>query len=85
MLIKYKLHVVQVEHTPGLSVLMKPIDALSRGMATPELSETLRVDLGGLEALDDKMVLCNPTIVKTVEGYHQTFELIQTILKRLEL
>ena len=25
LLIKYKLHVVQVEHTPGLSALMKPV------------------------------------------------------------
>jgi len=85
LLIKYKLHVVHVEHTPGLSILMKPIDALSRGKATPELSETLRIDLGTLEALDDLMVLCNPTVSKTVEGYHETFELIQSILQRLDL
>ena len=85
LLIKYKLHIVEVEHIAGLATLMKPVDALSRGLATPELSENLRVNLSKLSALDELMTLCNPTIVKTVGGYHDTFGLIQGILSRLEL
>jgi hypothetical protein len=83
LLIKYKLHVVEVEHTPGASVLMKPVDALSRGLPTPELSQNMYVNLSDLEALDELMVLCNPTIAKTVEGFHDTFGLIQSLLLRL--
>lgn len=83
LLIKHKLHVVQVEHTPGLSSLMKPVDALSRGLETPALSDNLRVNLSELEALDELMGLCNPTLTKTVEGYHDTFSVVQGILSRL--
>lgn len=83
LLIKYKLHVIQVEHTAGLSDLMKPVDALSRGLPTPELDEHLRVDLSNIEALDELMCLCNPTITQTVDSYHETFELIQSIITRL--
>lgn len=84
MLIKYKLHVVQVEHTAGSSVLMKPVDALSRGLETPELDDRFKVDLSVLPALDDLMILCNPTIRRSLEGYHEVFKEIHSILVRLE-
>ena len=83
LLIKYKLHVIQVEHIAGLSCLMKPVDALSRGLHTPELSSNLRIDLSSLAALDELMVLCNPTLVYSVEGYHEVYELVHDILSRL--
>ena len=85
LLIKYKLHVVQVEHTPGLSVLMKPIDALSRGLPTPELCAELEVDLSNLEALDELMVLCNPTLTNSTDDYHTVFGSISDLFVRLSL
>ena len=85
LLIKYKLHVVQVEHTPGLSALMKPVDALSRGLPTPELSADLEVNLSNLEALDELMVMCNPTLANSADDYHTVFESINGLFERLNL
>jgi hypothetical protein len=85
LLIKYKLHVVQVEHTAGLSLLMKPVDALSRGLDTPELSEDLEVDISVFPALDELMELCNPTIVQSLEDYRSAFEKIHSLLLCFEL
>jgi hypothetical protein len=84
LLIKYKLHVVQVEHIAGISELMRPVDALSRGWETPELSVALRVDLSNSVALDELMVWCNPTVVLPAEGYHDVFQSIHGVLVQLE-
>ena len=84
LLIKYKLHVVQVEHTAGLSVLMKPVDALSRGLETPELSSDLNFNLSGLTALDELMILCNPTLEHSLESYHVAFTEVHRILLCLD-
>lgn len=84
MLIRYKLHVVQVRHTAGSSVLMKPADALSRGLETPELSEKNRVNLTDLTALDELMVVCNPTVERSLIGYHEAFIEIYSLLVRLD-
>lgn len=43
-------------------MLGKPVDALSRGLETPELSDELRANLSALPPLDELMVLCNPAI-----------------------
>ncbi len=84
LLIKYKLHIVQVNHTAGSSLLMKPVDALSRGLDTPELSSNLRVDLSNLAPLDELAVICNPTIVQSLQDYHCVFEQIHDLLYRFD-
>ena len=84
LLIKYKLHVVQVEHTAGLSVLMRPADALSRSLETPELSRDLEVFLSNFPVMDELMALCNPTIVQSLDDYHKVFEKIHELLSCLE-
>ena len=68
----------------GISELMRPVDALSRGWETPELSVALRVDLSNSVALDELMVWCNPTVVLPAEGYHDVFQSIHGVLVQLE-
>ena len=84
ILIKYKLHVVQVEHIAGSSLMMKPVDALSRGLPTPELNPSLSVDFSSSTSLDNIMSLCNPTLNHSVEEYHYTFVMLNDLLCQFE-
>ena len=61
------------------------MDALSRGLPTPELSADLEVNLSNLEALDELMVMCNPTLANSADDYHTVFESINGLFERLNL
>ena len=85
LLIKYKLHIVQVEHIAGMSVMMKPADALSRGLPIPELNPDLSVNLSDSPSLDALMNLCNPTLVHFEEDFHSSLLKLNDLIYQFEI
>lgn len=79
--LKFKINVVLVTHTAGVSDLMLPIDALSRGLPIAGLSESARIELKGLNTIHKMMDLCNPSKIINCQGYHEayhtTFQLVE--------
>jgi hypothetical protein len=74
--LKFKINVVTVTHTPGVSEQMLPIDALSRGLPGLGLDLSSRVELKGLSIVHKMMDLCNPSKVSNCQGYHDAYSVI---------
>jgi hypothetical protein len=80
--LKFKINVVTVMHTPGISDAMIPIDALSRGLPVSGLTASSGlVDLKGLTVINRMMDLCDPSKIRNCEDYHaayqRAFELVE--------
>ena len=74
--LKFKINVVTVTHTPGVSEQMLPIDALSRGLPVLGLDLSSRVELKGLSIVHKMMDLCDPSKVSNCQGYHDAYSVI---------
>jgi len=80
--LKFKINVITVMHTPGISDVMIPIDALSRGLPVSGLTASSGlVDLKGLTVINRMMDLCDPSKIRNCEDYHaayrRAFELVE--------
>lgn len=79
--LKFKINVVLVTHTPGVSELMLPIDALSRGLPVVGLDTSTKIELKGLDIVHKMMDLCNPSKIINCQRYHEayytTFKLVE--------
>lgn len=84
ILIKYKLRVVQVEHTPGDSELMDPVDKLSRHQIPKSFDREYLIDLNASPAVKSLMLMCDPTVVKNVEEYHSMFTTVHALLQQFD-
>ena len=74
--VKFKINVVTITHTPGVSNMMLPIDALSRGLPVLGLDSSTRVVMKGLMVVHKMMEMCNPSIVSNCMGYHEAYRMI---------
>jgi len=79
--LKFKINVVLTTHTAGVSELMLPIDALSRGLPLVGLDSSARIELKGLSIVHKMMDMCNPSKIINCQGYHEayytTFQLVE--------
>lgn len=80
ILVKFKLHVVSVEHTAGSSVLMGPVDKLSRRCVPIIFDHNLHVDLNESVAVNSLMSLCDPTKDQDSGSYHESFVRVHDLL-----
>ena len=83
LLSRYKLRVVQAEHTAGSSNIMKPIDALSREKKT-RLNIQRYVHLEEVALVGEIMAVCNPTTEFNCLGYHEVYIFIHDWLDRFQ-
>lgn len=65
--------------------MMKPADALSRGLPTPELNTDFSVNLSDSPSLDALMNLCNPTLVHFEEDFHTSLLKLNDLIYQFEI